>query len=330
MSTSMAIRSPEGLLRLLLLLPLALGPSRLQACSCAWKGPFLQVAGEAPLVVRGRVLRHRPGPVPMMDVLVLETLAGDLLDSGLAIQMDDGAMCRPPLALFPVGSEWVLALNGPGAKPGAGLALSVCGEYWLRVEGGEAVGSLDGPKGQSRRMDLQELRERLRYPAFRAVFRGRAVAGQRFRQAFGGRFELLLEPAPDGWELVVREAGREEDLARLTPPLHAVPNPREIEAWHFRAGLPAGCPRPYGDAPPPPRSREFIFSPEVGRSLQGPGAARAVTPAEVEAAAAFGRGTLRILEAVLETGPGGCPRLAALAFEVEVAGGRGTAPAPAR
>jgi hypothetical protein len=31
------------------------------AFSCAWSGPFLTVAKNAPLVVRGRVLRHHPG-----------------------------------------------------------------------------------------------------------------------------------------------------------------------------------------------------------------------------------------------------------------------------
>lgn len=49
----------------------------------------------------------------------------------------------PSLALFnflPVAltglALWVLALNGPGANPGTGWALSHCGEFWLRLEGG--------------------------------------------------------------------------------------------------------------------------------------------------------------------------------------------------
>ncbi len=46
------------------------------ACSCAWKGPFLAVAKDAPLVIHGRILRHHPGQSPTMDVLVLETLKG--------------------------------------------------------------------------------------------------------------------------------------------------------------------------------------------------------------------------------------------------------------
>lgn len=95
-------------------------PDTSAACSCLWRGPFLTVAKEAPLVVRGKILRHHPGPAPVMDVLVLETLAGGILDSGLVIQMGDGMHCRPMMEGFPPGSEWILALNGPGAKPGKG------------------------------------------------------------------------------------------------------------------------------------------------------------------------------------------------------------------
>jgi hypothetical protein len=321
MCISKAIRCPERLFPFLLVALLAWAPAGLQACSCEWKGAFLKVAGGAPLIVRGTILRHRPGPVPMMDVHVLETLAGGLLDSGLEIQMDNGMMCRPPLGLFPVGSEWILALNGPGAKPGTGLAISVCGEYWLRVDGPAALGSFDGPQQQSKRMPLEELRGRLRYPAFRETFAGRVAAGQRYLRAFGGRFELVLEPTPEGWEIVVREVGREENLARLTPPLHFLPNPRDIEAWQFQARVPTGCPRPHGEAPPPARTRDFCFSPDVGRSLQGSRAKFAVTPEEVAAVERFGRGRLKLGAAVVETGPGGCPRIASLEFEVEVAGG---------
>lgn len=56
----------------------------------------------------------------MKRTMVLETLAGGLLDSGLIVQMGDGMHCRPMLGGFPPGSEWILALNGPGAKPGTG------------------------------------------------------------------------------------------------------------------------------------------------------------------------------------------------------------------
>jgi hypothetical protein len=152
-------------------------PTPGESCSCAWKGPFMIVAREAPLVIRGKILRQHPGPEPAMDVLVLETLAGGILDSGLVVQMGDGKYCRPPLDGFPPGSEWILALNGPGAKPGSGLALSHCGEFWLRVDHGAVVGSIDGDQRQRKRMPLSEFRNRFRYPRFNEKFSGSIQAG---------------------------------------------------------------------------------------------------------------------------------------------------------
>ena len=135
---------------------------------------------------------------------------------------------RPGMEGFPVGSGWIMAFNGPGAKPGKGLALSHCGEYWLRVRGDEAVGNFDGAQGERKRKPLSELRLRLRFPKSKQKFKGRVEAGARFQQAFGPGFQFVLEPRPTGWEIVILEGGREENLARLTPPLHFVPNPREI------------------------------------------------------------------------------------------------------
>lgn len=130
------------------------------SCSCDWKGPFLAVAKQAPLVVRGKILRHHAGESPAMDVLVFETLSGGLLDSGLRIQMGDGMQCRPALEMFPPDTEWILAINGPGSKPGNGMAISHCGEYWLKVEDGSVVGSIDGGQNQVKRMPLREFKKR--------------------------------------------------------------------------------------------------------------------------------------------------------------------------
>jgi hypothetical protein len=309
------------LLCLIAVLTVAAASTDSQACSCAWNGPFLSVAKKAPLVVRGRVLRHHPGAPPTMDVLVLETLAGGLLETGLAVQLGDGAMCRPSPDVFKTGSEWVLALNGPGSKPGTGLAISHCGEYWLRVENNEVAGSIDGAEKQVKRMPLREFRNRFLYPRFTEVFSGRTVSGERFRRPFGPRFEFILEPAPGGWNIRIRESGRDENLARLTPPLHSAPNPAEIEGWHL-SGNPSACAsRPYAAEAGPGNPRILIFSPEVGKRISGPDAVRSVTEADVEEVRRFGRAAVTIEGFKLDTGENGCPNIAWMTFSVRIEGG---------
>jgi hypothetical protein len=304
-------------------LMICLTPLPVNACSCAWEGPFLAVAKKAPLVIRGRILRHHPGRAPTMDVLALDTLAGGLMDSGLAVQMGDGMHCRPMLEGFPPGSEWILALNGPGSKPGSGLALSHCGEYWLKIDQDMVVGSIDGAQNQSRQMPLQELKNCLLYPLFKSAFSGRVEAGKRFERPFGSRFLFVLEPAPAGWEIKIQEQERDENLAHLTPPLHFMPNPRDIEGWHLaaRAAQCPGCPSPSPSETPPENPRLFIFSPAVGKTIAGPTAARSVTVEDMEAVRGFGRGTLSIDDFKLEWTADGSVKIKWMRFSVQIEGG---------
>jgi hypothetical protein len=69
------------------------------------------------------------------------------------------------------------------------------------------------------------------------AIRGEVVAGSSFSRSTPGGWILRLTPSPgSGWLLSVSTKGREsEDLSRLTPPWHFVPNPREIEGWRQRA-----------------------------------------------------------------------------------------------
>jgi len=291
------------------------------ACSCAWEGPFLVVAKHAPLIVYARITRHDPGKLPTMIVRVFETLKGAILDSGMVVQMGDGMHCRPTMEGFPVGSEWILALNGPGSKPGDGLALSQCGEYWLQVEKGEVIGSIDGTQSQVKRMPLDELKRKICYPHFHITFEGRVPQGKRFERPFGERFVFFLEPMLDGWEIVIRELGRDENLARLTPPLHFVPNPRYIEGWHLLEDPTTCTTREYLAEVGPTNPREFIFSPEVGRSIDHNESNRSVEVQDIEEIQRFGRGTLTIEKFRLHPGANGCPVIEWMQFSVRLEGG---------
>ena len=94
-----------------------------------------------------------------------------------------------------------------------------------------------------------------------------------------------------GWFLSVSVKGREsEDLSRLTPPWHFVPNAREIEGWHFRNAANTG-PND-GSVNAPQELREFIFSPEVGSSIEYNGSATSAE--DVAKVRSFGRGWLFI------------------------------------
>ena len=285
------------------------------ACSCVWRGPFLSVAPQAEGIIRARVLGYHGrarGIDLAMDVEVLEVLSGPIHSRRLRIWGDNGMLCRPGVDRFPPGSEWILALNGPGSKPayeGHGLAVSVCGTYWLEVRKGAIHGNMDNARdreaGQS--VPLGQFRERLAAALHRVPagdirreerFTGEVAFGKPYVHIFGPGFRFVLEPDPSGWTIRIHDPGGTDDLSRLTPPLHFVPNPRIIESRHFmdRQKLDEQ------DGQSPGMMREFIFSPAVGRTIDGPGASRAPTPEEIEEIGRFGRGQLRITESRLENG----------------------------
>jgi len=129
------------------------------------------------------------------------------------------------------------------------------------------------------------------------IFAGTVKAGEHFQHALDGRFTFTMEPSEYGWLVAVYEIGRNEDLARLTPPFHFVPNPTQIEGWHFRNEDDTG-PND-GSVNAPQEEREFIFSPEVGLSIDGPEQHYGVTPEQVKCVRLFGRGVLHIQHLVL-------------------------------
>jgi hypothetical protein len=134
-------------------------------------------------------------------------------------------------------------------------------------------------------------------PHCETTITGEVKQGEAFERTFGPSFVFRLEPSSLGWTITVRERGRDEDLSRLTPPFHFVPNPRDLEGWHFRNADNTG-PNEAGakNVNAPGEERELIFSPEVGRSIQGADAKAAPTEDEVAKVRNYGRGLLRIIE----------------------------------
>lgn len=123
-------------------------------------------------------------------------------------------------------------------------------------------------------------------------FDAELTEGERFTFDVTDRIYFELDPDPEGWEIAVRAADRPgENLARLTPPLHG-PNPRQVWGWHFRNADNTG-PND-GSVSAPQTERPFVFSEQVGRTIQGPGSDRGPTLEEIEAVGRDGTGVLTI------------------------------------
>jgi len=123
-------------------------------------------------------------------------------------------------------------------------------------------------------------------------FSGSIKAGQRFEHHFGDRFIFALAPMQFGWGISVHEKGRAENLAGLTLPLHGS-NPTDIEGWHFRNEDNTGSSNEH-DAASGNDIRDFIFSPEVGKTINAPESTNNITEDDIDRIQAFGQGELKI------------------------------------
>jgi hypothetical protein len=128
-------------------------------------------------------------------------------------------------------------------------------------------------------------------------FQGDLSAGESFTKSFGSNYHFTLVPIAHGWFIQIQDNRLTVDISRLTPPFHFVPNPRHIEGWHFRNSDNTG-PNEIGEknVNAPGKVRDFIFSPEMGQSIDGLGNNSQPTFDDVERVRQFGRGKLTILD----------------------------------
>jgi hypothetical protein len=116
--------------------------------------------------------------------------------------------------------------------------------------------------------------------------------GETFSRPFGG-LVFNLESMQYGWTIDIAQ-GKRHYLANFTPPRHFVPNPIDIEGWHFRNQANTGPNT--GDVNAPQERREFFFSPKFGGCMPEPDNA---PPAEYEAATHDGTGVLEVTDLTL-------------------------------
>ncbi|NND67877.1 MAG: delta-aminolevulinic acid dehydratase [Halioglobus sp.] len=138
---------------------LCLANNVLAECECLWGGSFVDVQAATDLVVVGTIVSRRGNSV---DIEVERRLRGDEEFSPLRVWLRTGDYCRPPVDIFPPGSEWVMALNRIDTLPEGGFnpstpnvsfgrvgdySLSSCGGYFLERGGDWVSGNLvDAPR----------------------------------------------------------------------------------------------------------------------------------------------------------------------------------------
>lgn len=123
-------------------------------CECLWRGSFTDVQGETSLVLSGTVIAARGNSI---DLSVDRSLRGEPHRDDIRVWLKTADYCRPEPELFPIGSQWVMALERieeviPGGfNPGTpnisygrvgDYTLSSCGGYWLSQHGQHVTGNL--------------------------------------------------------------------------------------------------------------------------------------------------------------------------------------------
>jgi hypothetical protein len=100
-----------------------------------------------------------------MEVEVREVFKGAAQPVKIRIWGDTGALCRPYVTQFPIGTEWVFAVSKENpSKSASDYAISVCGDFWIRTEKDSVTGVLVTPErgetAKSETISLAAFRER--------------------------------------------------------------------------------------------------------------------------------------------------------------------------
>lgn len=126
----------------------------LLACECLWQGSFKKILDRSDLVIYGEVIARKGNSV---DVRISELLLGKEFREEVRIWGKKDQLCRPDVAEFPIGSQWVMALQRIDNIPQDGFdpfkpntsfgrvedfSLSNCGVYWLPVNEGLVSGNI--------------------------------------------------------------------------------------------------------------------------------------------------------------------------------------------
>jgi hypothetical protein len=123
-------------------------------CNCLWRGSFSDVQAEADLVASGTVIASAGNSIDLELTLLMR---GEEPVDAIRIWLKTADYCRPDPELFPLGTQWVMALHKimeavPGGfnpntpnisygRPGDYI-LSSCGGYWLSQQGNRVTGNL--------------------------------------------------------------------------------------------------------------------------------------------------------------------------------------------
>jgi len=171
--TGSRVRFGRAVLGMALLVNLTL-PSGAVACRCLWGGPFSKVALHKEVIILGELLSYYKNS---MDVQVIEVIKGTEDRKTIRIWGDNGALCRPYVSGFPTGTTWLFAVSAlPTKTVGEQLrfsseegfisssdnkeyAISICGEFWLKVRHEEAIGriTVDHHSKLMERVPLKEI-----------------------------------------------------------------------------------------------------------------------------------------------------------------------------